>query len=82
MKKLLILALVAATPVLASDRVAAYDFDKDGKVSFQDLNRYCDVSEKLFKLADKNGDGFLSEAELRTARGYLFNSCANKYAKI
>jgi Ca2+-binding EF-hand superfamily protein len=75
MKKLWILAIIAAAPVLAQDRVAQYDFDKDGKVSFEDLNRYCTVSKSLFDNADKNNDGFLTNAEMRTAKAYLFESC-------
>ena len=82
MKKFILLAVIASSTALATDRVATYDFDKDGKVSFADLNRYCDVSETLFKRADKNSDGFLSEAELRTAKEYLFTRCANRFAGV
>ena len=64
-----------SAPAMAQDRVAQYDFDKDGKVSFEDLNRYCDVSVNLFARADKNNDGTLSNAEMRTAKGYLFTRC-------
>ena len=75
MKKLIIGLMVFSAPAMALDRVAQYDFDKDGKVSFEDLNRYCDVSESLFQRADKNGDGALSNTEMRSARGYLFTRC-------
>lgn len=75
MKKLIVAIALAATPAMAQDRVALYDFDKDGKVSLQDLNRYCTVSATLFARADKDGDGFLSNSEMRTAKGYLFNRC-------
>jgi len=75
MKKLIIGLMMLSAPVMAQDRVAQYDFDKDGKVSFEDLNRYCDVSVNLFARADKNNDGTLSNAEMRTAKGYLFTRC-------
>lgn len=75
MKKLILALALASTPALAVDRVAQYDFDQDGKVSFADLNRYCTVSKNLFDRADKNGDGFLTNAEMRTAKEYLFDRC-------
>lgn len=75
MKKLIIGLMMLSAPAMAQDRVAQYDFDKDGKVSFEDVNRYCDVSKSLFERADKNGDGVLSNSEMRTARGYLFTRC-------
>ena len=75
MKKLIVAIALAATPAMAQDRVAQYDFDQDGKVSFEDLNRYCTVSKSLFETADKNNDGFLTNAEMRTAKGYLFSRC-------
>ena len=75
MKKLIIGLMMLSAPAMAQDRVAQYDFDKDGKVSFQDVNRYCTVSSALFERADKNQDGFLSNAEMRTAKNYLFSRC-------
>ena len=75
MKKLIVAIALAATPAMAQDRVAQYDFDQDGKVSIEDLNRCCDVSRSLFEKADKNGDGFLTNSEMRTAKGYLFTRC-------
>lgn len=75
MKKLIVAIALVATPAMAQDRVAQYDFDQDGKVSFEDLNRYCTVSKSLFEIADKNNDGFLSESEMRTAKRYLFERC-------
>jgi len=82
MKKLWIFAIIAAAPVMAQDRVAQYDFDKDGKVSFEDVNRYCTVSKALFEIADKNNDGFLSESEMRTAKRYLFDRCMEMPEKV
>ena len=76
MKKLIIGLMMLSVPAMAQDRVAQYDFDKDGKVSFEDVNRFCTVSSKLFEIADKNGDGFLSNAEMRNAKEYLFSRCA------
>ena len=75
MKKLILALALASTPALALDRVAQYDFDKDGKVSFEDVNRFCTVSKALFDRADKNGDGFLSNAEMSMAHRYLFSRC-------
>ena len=75
MKKLILAFALASTPALAVDRVAQYDFDKDGKVSFEDVNRFCTVSKALFDKADKNGDGYLTNAEMRTAKEYLFDRC-------
>jgi Ca2+-binding EF-hand superfamily protein len=76
MKKLIIGLMMLSAPAMASDRVTQYDFDKDGKVSFEDVNRYCTVTSGLFEKADKNGDGFLSNSEMRQARAYLFSRCA------
>ena len=76
MKKLIIGLMMLSAPAMAQDRVAQYDFDKDGKVSFEDVNRFCTVSSALFERADKNQDGFLSNAEMRTAKNYLFSRCA------
>ena len=75
MKKFILALALVSAPAMAQDRVAQYDFDGDGKVSFEDLNRYCDVSKGLFDRADKNSDGFLSNSEMRTAKGYLFSRC-------
>jgi len=81
MKKLIVLfAIAASTVALASpknhfDRVKQYDFDGDGKVSFEDVNRYCTVSKKLFDRADKNGDGYLNNSELRQSKDYLLDRC-------
>lgn len=75
MKKLIIGLMMLSAPAMAQDRVAQYDFDKDGKVSFEDVNRYCTVSKQVFDLADKNDDGFLSNTEMRTAKAYLFDRC-------
>ena len=76
MKKLIIGLMMLSAPAMAQDRVAQYDFDKDGKVSFEDVNRYCTVSKGLFDRADKDGDGFLSNSEMRQANRYLFSRCA------
>ena len=75
MKKLIIGLMMLSVPAMAQDRVAQYDFDKDGKVSFEDVNRYCTVSSALFERADKDNDGFLNNSEMRQARKYLFSRC-------
>ena len=75
MKKLIIGLIMLSAPAMAQDRVTQYDFDKDGKVSFDDINRYCTITKSLFETADKNGDGFLNNSEMRTAKRYLFERC-------
>jgi Ca2+-binding EF-hand superfamily protein len=75
MKKLIIGLIMLSAPAMAQDRVTQYDFDKDGKVSFEDVNRYCTVTSALFERADKNQDGFLSNSEMRQAKAYLFSRC-------
>jgi Ca2+-binding EF-hand superfamily protein len=75
MKKLIIGLIMLSAPAMAQDRVTQYDFDKDGKVSFEDVNRYCTITKSLFETADKNGDGFLNNSEMRTAKRYLFERC-------
>ena len=75
MKKLIIGLMMLSAPAMAQDRVAQYDFDKDGKVSFEDINRFCSVPSALFERADKNGDGFLNNSEMRNAKRYLFSRC-------
>jgi Ca2+-binding EF-hand superfamily protein len=75
MKKLIIGLMMLSAPAMAQDRVAQYDFDKDGKVSFEDVNRFCTVSKALFDRADKNSDGFLTNGEMQSARRYLFSRC-------
>ncbi len=75
MKKLIIGLIMLSAPAMAQDRVTQYDFDKDGKVSFEDVNRYCTVTSALFEKADKNQDGFLSNSEMRQANRYLFSRC-------
>jgi len=76
MKKLAIglLALISV-PALAQDRVSKFDINGDSKVDFAELNSTCEVSKSLFERADKNNDGVLSNSEMRTAKGYLFNRC-------
>ena len=76
MKKLAIglLALISV-PSLAQDRVSKFDTNGDAKVDFAELNSACEISKSLFEKADKDGDGVLSNREMRTARAYLFNRC-------
>ena len=75
MKKLMALMMAFSTPAMAVDRVAKYDSDMDGYVSYKELTQFCDVSRKLFELADKNGDERLTNVELRQAKGYLLTKC-------
>lgn len=76
MKKLVIglLVLVSVT-AMAQDRVSKFDINGDAKVDFAELSVSCEVSKSLFERADKNGDGALSNSEMRTAKGYLFSRC-------
>lgn len=78
MKKFILALALVSAPVMAQDRVSQFDFDKDGKVSFEELNRTCSVAANLFARADKNGDGFLNNFEMRSAKGYLFVRCEEK----
>jgi len=64
-----------STPAMAVDRVAKYDRDMDGYVSYKELTQFCDVSRKLFELADKNSDDQLTNVELRQANRYLLTKC-------
>lgn len=75
MKKYILALALISTPALAVDRVAQYDFDKDGKVSFEEVGRVCNITKSLFDRADKNGDNFLSNAEMSVAHRYLFSRC-------
>jgi Ca2+-binding EF-hand superfamily protein len=75
MKKLIIGLMMLSAPAIAQDRVSRFDFDQDGKVSFEDITRYCSVSKSLFDTADKDNDGFLTNSEMRSAKAYLFRRC-------
>ena len=79
MKKLAIglLALISV-PAMAQDRVSKFDINGDAKVDFAELSVTCEVSKSLFERADKNGDGVLSNSEMRTAKGYLFSKCKSE----
>lgn len=76
MNKLAVLALaLVSTTAMAQDRVAKFDKNNDARVDYAELTETCHVSKTLFDKADKNQDGFLSNSEMRTARGYLFGRC-------
>ena len=79
MKKLAIglLALISV-PTMAQDRVSKFDTNGDAKVDFAELNSTCEVNKSLFERADKNGDGVLSNAEMRSAKEYLFRRCKSE----
>ena len=66
---------LVSTIALAQDRVARFDLNGDGKVDFSELSAKCEISKHLFEIADKNGDGVLSNAEMQTAKAYLFDKC-------
>ena len=79
MKKLVVGVLaILSVPAMAQDRVSKFDINGDAKVDFAELSSTCEVSKSLFDRADKNGDGVLSNAEMRTAKGYLFSRCKNE----
>jgi Ca2+-binding EF-hand superfamily protein len=78
MKKLMVVAALAMSSAAAHavDRVAKFDLNADGKVSYEELTKVCEVRKSLFDVADKDKDGFLSNKEMREGRSYLFSSCA------
>ncbi len=79
MKKLVVGVLaILSVPAMAQDRVSKFDINGDAKVDFAELSSTCEVSKSLFDRADKNGDGVLSNAEMRTAKGYLLSRCKNE----
>lgn len=82
MKKLILALTLVSMPVMAQDRVSKFDADKDGKVSFEDLNRFCKVSKSLFDNADKNKDGVLTNSEMRAASRYLFERCTETSKEV
>lgn len=82
MKKLAVVLLaLVSVPVLAQDRVAKFDVDGDSRVSFNELTVKCEVRKSLFEKADKNGDGVLTNGEMKTAKEYLFTRCEKEERK-
>ena len=79
MKKLavVLLALVSVS-VMAKDRAELFDKDGDKRVSYVELTEKCEVRKSLFEKADKNGDSVLTDAEMRTAKDYLFKNRCDK----
>jgi Ca2+-binding EF-hand superfamily protein len=79
MKKLavVLLALVSVTAV-AKDRASRFDKDGDSRVSYVELTEKCEVRKSLFEKADKDGDGVLSNSEMKTAKEYLFKNRCDK----
>ncbi len=77
MKILTIAAVLAISSATAHavDRVARFDLNADGKVSYEELSLVCAVSNNLFKIADKDDNGFLSNREMREAKSYLLSNC-------
>ena len=77
MKSLIYVVLgLASTVALAQDRVSKFDRNSDGKVSFEEINHFCKVSIQSFKNADDNNDGYLSNGEMRRAKGFLERNCS------
>ena len=60
---------------MAQDRVSKFDRNGDNLVDQIELTSVCKVSDTLFARADKDSDGKLTNAEMRTARAYLFSRC-------
>ena len=58
-------------------RMRKFDADNDGFVIAEELEaKGCTVKKGLFKYADKNNDGKLSQKELRKATNYMVrNRC-------
>jgi len=79
MKKLAVVLLALVTvPALAKDRASKFDKDGDNRVSYVELTEKCEVRKGLFEKADKDGDGVLSNAEMKTAKEYLFKNRCDK----
>lgn len=72
----IVVLVTCATAAYAVDRVAKFDLNTDGKVTFEELSVSCNVRKSLFDIADKNKDGFLTNKEMREAKNYLFNTCS------
>tara|TARA_B100000900_G_scaffold359979_1_gene331757 strand:+ start:5330 stop:5581 length:252 start_codon:yes stop_codon:yes gene_type:complete len=80
MKKLFTVAIFGmfVTDAFADDwRMRKFDADDDGFVIAEELKaKGCTVKKGLFKYADKNNDGKLSQKELRKATNYMVrNRC-------
>lgn len=83
MKKIAVAVLaVFSTVAFAQDRVAKFDKNGDEKVELVELKEVCEVNKSLFERADKNGDGMLSNVEMRTAKGYLFSKCKKEEKNV
>lgn len=79
MKKFAIgLLTLVSVSAMAQDRVSKFDTNGDSKVDYAELTSSCEVSKGLFEKADKDGDGVLSNKEMRTARAYLFDNCSKE----
>jgi hypothetical protein len=79
MKKLAVVLLaLVAMPAMAKDRASKFDVDGDKRVSYVELAAKCEVRKGLFEKADKDGDGVLSNAEMKTAKEYLFKNRCDK----
>ena len=75
MKKLFTVAVLGmfVTDAFADDwRMRKFDADNDGFVVAEELKaKGCTVKKGLFKIADKNKDGKLSQKELRKSTEYM-----------
>ena len=80
MKKLFAMITLSffVTDAFADDwRMRKFDADNDGFVIAEEWEaKGCTVKKGLFKYADKNNDGKLSQKELRKATNYMVrNRC-------
>lgn len=82
MKKFIIGLMFISAPVMAQNRVAKFDVNGDGKVDFSELSFQCEVRKSLFEVADKNGDGVLSNKEMTDARRYLLDNCRKQSKEV
>ena len=79
MKKLAVVLLaLVSIPAMAKDRAELFDKDGDNRVSYVELTEKCEVRKNTFEKADKNGDGVLTDSEMRTAKDYLFKNRCDK----
>ena len=74
-KTAIVLIGLMSTIAMAQDRVNKFDTNGDRAVDYAELTQVCRVSQSLFDRADKNSDGVLTEAEMRTAKAYLLSNC-------
>ena len=60
----------------ADSRMEKFDSNNDGKISPEEIKAQgCSLNMSLFKVADKDGDGFLNIREARKGKKTAFRGC-------